>query len=122
MRSRVVFGGVTYVQNFQRRQVGSVEDRDRLVFQGSVDHPALFVSTPLLFLLSEDSRIIPGYFSFWEGCHSSWVGQSDKGCVGNTSVLLRWKDDPKEAVLPSSEVALNQYHFGRQELVDLLYG
>ena len=76
----------------------------------------------LLLLLLEEAILLPCWLPYWYGCRSYQVERSDEGVVGYTSIFLRWKDDPKAAVLTSSEVALNLLRIRCQYLVALLDG
>ena len=114
--------GVPHVRIFQFGKVGVVEVGDEMVLQGRVNNPALAVLVTIILVLFEEALILPVWRPYWDGCRSSWVGQADEGGVGDTSILLDQKDEPVVAVLTCADVALNQRHIFRRELMYLLDG
>ena len=70
-------------------------------------------------MLLEEVLIIPIRCPCWYGYHYSQVGRADEGGAGDATVLLGNKEDPKVAVLTSSEVVPDQRRIHRQELMDL---
>ena len=90
-----------------------------MILEGGVNHPALFLDSPLPIVLSEEAFLLPGRRPFWDGCRSAWIERAGKGSVCNSRIFIGRKDKPKVAVMPSAEVALDRRRVRCQELVEL---
>ena len=105
--------GVSCVRVFWRRKIYTLKDGDDLVLEGGINHPTLIIYAPLLLVFLEEEIILPGQRLYWDGLCSSQIGRDDKGGVDNTSVLIRWMDDPEVDVMPYAKVALYRSHVHR---------
>ena len=99
--------GIPRVHIFQLGEVGVIEGGDGLILQGGVDSSALVVHPYLLCLFNDDALLFPGRLPCCYVCRSSWVGWENEGDAGDASILIRWKDEPKVAVLAYDEVTLD---------------